>query len=283
MAKPIKRETIHANGIDIGIYTTDFENEYISLTDIAKYRSLEPRITIHNWLRGRDVVEFLGLWELLHNPDFKRIDFDAFKKDAGSNAYVFSIKDWTEKLGAIGLKTKSGRYGGGIYAHIDIAFEFASWISPEFKLYIIKDYQRLKKDENSRFSLNWNLNREISKLNYRIHTNAIKESLVPEKLTKEQINYKYSSEADMLNVALFGMTAREWREKNPRKKGNIRDDAAIHQLLILANMESYNAILIEQGMHQKERMPLLRKLVVQQLKTLEALDMNSLPGIEQHD
>lgn len=283
MTKPIKRETIHANGIDIGIYTTDFENEYISLTDIAKYRSLEPRITIHNWLRGRDVVEFLGLWELLHNPDFKRIDFDAFKKDAGSNAYVFSIKDWTEKLGAIGLKTKSGRYGGGIYAHIDIAFEFASWISPEFKLYIIKDYQRLKKDENSRFSLNWNLNREISKLNYRIHTNAIKESLVPENLTKEQINYKYSSEADMLNVALFGMTAREWREKNPRKKGNIRDDAAIHQLLILANMESYNAILIEQGMHQKERMPLLRKLVVQQLKTLEALDMNSLPGIEQHD
>lgn len=283
MTKPIKRETIHANGIDIGIYTTDFENEYISLTDIAKYRSIQPSITIHNWLRGRDVIDFLGLWESLHNPDFKLIEFDKFKENAGSNAYVFSIKDWTEKLGAVGLKTKSGRYGGGIYAHIDIAFEFASWISPEFKLYIIKDYQRLKKDENSRFSLNWNLNREISKLNYRIHTNAIKESLVPENLTKEQINYKYSSEADMLNVALFGMTAREWREKNPRKKGNIRDDAAIHQLLILANMESYNAILIEQGMHQKERMPLLRKLVVQQLKTLEALDMNSLPGIEQHD
>lgn len=283
MAKPMKKETIHANGIDIGIYTTDFENEYISLTDIAKYRSIQPSITIHNWLRGRDVIDFLGLWESLHNPDFKLIEFDKFKENAGSNAYVFSIKDWTEKLGAVGLKTKSGRYGGGIYAHIDIAFEFASWISPEFKLYIIKDYQRLKKDENSRFSLNWNLNREISKLNYRIHTNAIKESLVPENLTKEQINYKYSSEADMLNVALFGMTAREWREKNPRKKGNIRDDAAIHQLLILANMESYNAILIEQGMHQKERMPLLRKLVVQQLKTLEALDMNSLPGIEQHD
>lgn len=281
MAKPMKKETIHANGIDIGIYTTDFENEYISLTDIAKYRSIQPSITIHNWLRGRDVIDFLGLWESLHNPDFKLIEFDKFKENAGSNAYVFSIKDWTEKLGAVGLKTKSGRYGGGIYAHIDIAFEFASWISPEFKLYIIKDYQRLKKDENSRFSLNWNLNREISKLNYRIHTNAIKESLMPENLTKEQINYKYSSEADMLNVTLFGMTAREWREKNPGKKGNIRDDAAIHQLLILANMESYNAILIEQGMHQEERMPLLRKLVVQQLKTLEALDMNSLPGIEQ--
>ena len=160
---------------------------------------------------------------------------------------------------------------------------FSPLISPAFKLYIIKNYQRLKKDENSRFSLNWNLNREISKLNYRIHTNAIKESLIPENLTKEQINYKYSSEADMLNVALFGMTAKEWREKNPRKKGNIRDDAAIHQLLILANMESYNAILIEQGIDQEKRMPLLRKLVVQQLKTLETLDVSGLPRIEQPD
>ena len=156
IAKTIKRETIHAGGIDIGIYTTDFKNEFISLTDIAKYRSIDPRVTIHNWLRGRDVVEFLGLWEVLHNPDFKRIDFDTFKENAGSNAFVFSIRDWTEKLDAIGLFTKSGRYGGGIYAHIDIAFEFASWISPEFKLYLIKDYQRLKSDENSRLSLNRN-------------------------------------------------------------------------------------------------------------------------------
>ena len=160
--KPVKKETIHAVGIDIGIYTTDFKNEFISLTDIAKYRSIQPSITIHNWLRGRDVIEFLGLWEKLHNPDFKLIEFDRFKENAGSNAFVFSIKKWSEELGAIGLLTKSGRYGGGIYAHIDIAFEFVSWISPEFKLYIIKDYQRLKDDENSRLSLNWNLNREFA-------------------------------------------------------------------------------------------------------------------------
>lgn len=245
MAKTIKKETIHASGIDIGIYTTNFKNEFISLTDIARYKSIDPRITIHNWLRGRDVVEFFGLWEILHNPDFKRIDFDTFKEDAGTNAFVFSIKNWSDELGAIGLFTKSGRYGGGIYAHIDIAFEFASWISPEFKLYIIKDYQRLKSDENSRLSLNWNLNREIAKLNYRIHTDAIKENLVPPDLTSDQISYKYANEADLLNVALFGMTAKQWREKNSEKKGNIRDEATLNQLLVLANMESYNAMSIE--------------------------------------
>ena len=174
--KPIK-EIINAKGIEIGIYTTDFQNEYVSLTDIAKYRSIEPRITIHNWLRGRDIVEFLGLWEALHNPNFKRIDFDEFKKDAGSNAFVFSIKKWNEEMGAIGLISKSGRYGGGIYAHMDIALEFASWISPEFKLYIIKDYKRLKTSESSHLTLGWNLNREIAKLNYRIHTDAIKQNL----------------------------------------------------------------------------------------------------------
>ena len=277
MAKTIKRETIHAGGIDIGIYTTDFKNEFISLTDIAKYRSIQPSITIHNWLRGRDVVEFLGLWEVLHNPDFKLIDFDKFKEDAGSNAYVFSIKDWTEKLGAIGLLTRSGRYGGGIYAHIDIAFEFASWISPEFKLYIIKDYQRLKSDENSRLSLNWNLNREVAKLNYRIHTDAIKENLIPPDLTPEQISYKYANEADMLNVALFGKTAKQWRDENPDKKGNIRDDANLNQLLVLANMESYNAILIEQGKTMSERLVLLRDLAIRQMGTLARISTEHLP------
>lgn len=277
MAKAIKRETIHAGGIDIGIYTTDFKNEFISLTDIAKYRSIDPRVTIHNWLRGRDVVEFLGLWEILHNPDFKRIDFDTFKENAGSNAFVFSIKDWTEKLNAIGLFTKSGRYGGGIYAHIDIAFEFASWISPEFKLYIIKDYQRLKSDENSRLSLNWNLNREVAKLNYRIHTDAIKANLIPPDLTPEQISYKYANEADLLNVALFGKTAKQWREENPGKKGNIRDEANLNQLLVLANMESYNAILIEQGKLMSERLMLLRHLVVRQMQTLTRISTEHLP------
>ncbi len=276
MAKAIKKETIHAAGIDIGIYTTDFKNEFISLTDIAKYKSIQPSITIHNWLRGRDVVEFLGLWERLHNPDFKLIEFDKFKKDAGSNAYVFSIKEWTEVLGAIGLLTKSGRYGGGIYAHIDIAFEFASWISPEFKLYIIKDYQRLKQDENSRLSLNWNLNREIAKLNYRIHTDAIKDNLIPPELTPEQISYKYANEADLLNVALFGKTAKQWRDSNPEKKGNMRDEANLNQLLVLANMESYNAILIEQGKAMSERLVLLREFAVKQMKALAMVSMDGL-------
>ena len=283
MTKTIKKETIHAAGIDIGIYTTDFKNEFISLTDIARYKSIDPRITIHNWLRGRDVVEFLGLWEILHNPDFKRIDFDTFKEDAGTNAFVFSIKNWSDELGAIGLFTKSGRYGGGIYAHIDIAFEFASWISPEFKLYIIKDYQRLKSDENSRLSLNWNLNREIAKLNYRIHTDAIKENLVPPDLTSDQISYKYANEADLLNVALFGMTAKQWREKNSEKKGNIRDEATLNQLLVLANMESYNAILIEQGKTMSERLVLLRELAMKQMGTLSVVSTDAikrLPGGE---
>ena len=281
MLKTIKKGTIHATGIDIGIYTTDFKNEFISLTDIARYRSIDPRITIHNWLRGRDVVEFLGLWEILHNPDFKRIEFDTFKEEAGTNAFVFSIKDWTDKLGAIGLFTKSGRYGGGIYAHIDIAFEFASWISPEFKLYIIKDYQRLKKDENSRLSLNWNLNREIAKLNYRIHTDAIRDHLIPPELTQDQIFFKYANEADMLNVVLFGMTAKQWRDANSGKKGNIRDDANLNQLLVLANMESYNAILIGQGKTMSERIVLLRELAVKQMETLSMVNMDGikqLPG-----
>lgn len=276
--KPIK-EIINAKGIEIGIYTTDFQNEYVSLTDIAKYRRIEPRITIHNWLRGRDIVEFLGLWEALHNPNFKRIDFDAFKKDAGSNAFVFSIKKWNEEMGAIGLISKSGRYGGGIYAHMDIALEFASWISPEFKLYIIKDYKRLKTSESSHLTLGWNLNREIAKLNYRIHTDAIKDNLIPPELTPAQIAYTYADEADILNVALFGQTAKQWKNANPRKKGNMRDEATLQKLLVLANMESYNAILIEQGKPQSERLVLLRDLAVKQMQTLEALNFADLPQL----
>lgn len=279
MPAAVKRGTIHAGGLDIGIYTTDYRNEYISLTDIAKYRSIDPRVTIHNWLRGRDIVEFLGLWEVLHNPGFKRIEFDTFKENAGTNAFVFSIKDWTEKLGAIGLLTKSGRYGGGIYAHADIAFEFASWISPEFKLYIIKDYQRLKYDENSRLSLSWNLNREIAKLNYRIHTDAIKENLLPPDLTPEQISCTYANEADLINVALFGMTAKQWREANSGVKGNMRDYASLNQLLVLANMESYNALLIEQKKQQAERLKLLRELAVRQMKTLSGISLEKLPRL----
>ena len=186
-----------------------------------------------------------------------------------------------DELKAIGLVSKSGRYGGGIYAHIDIAFEFASWISPEFKLYIIKDYQRLKQDENSRLSLNWNLNREISKLNYRIQTDAIKDNLIPPELTQKQISYTYANEADLLNSVLFGKTAKQWREENPKLEGNVRDYASLQQLLVLANMESYNAILINQGCEQEERMKLLHDLAVQQMRTLSSLDMSGLPKIEE--
>ena len=274
------KETIHAKGIEIGIYTTDFENEYISLTDIARYRSSDPRITIHSWLRSRDIVEFLGLWEVLHNPDFKRSEFDTFKSDAGTNAFTFSIKGWNEILYGKGIITKSGRYGGGIFAHSDIALEFASWLSPEFKLYIIKDYKRLKNDENSRLSLNWNLNRELTKLNYHIHTDAIKENLILPDLTPAQKSFVYADEADLLNVALFGKTAKEWRMENPKKKDNIRDYATISQLLVLVNLESYNAILIEQGTEQGRRLELLRRTAIKQLTTINSLEipLSSLPN-----
>jgi hypothetical protein len=271
----IKKETINANGYEIGIYTTDFENEYISLTDIARYKSNEPASVIQNWMRNRDVIEFIGLWETLHNKDFKPLEFEGFKNEAGANAFTMSPKKWIEATNAIGIISKPGRYGG-TFAHSDIAFEFASWISAEFKLYIIKDYKRLKYEENSKLSLKWNLNREISKLNYKIQTNAIKESLVPPCLTSKQITCKYASEADLLNAVLFGKTAKEWRDENPNVSGNIRDYATLHQLLVLANMESYNAVLITQGKTQEERMQLLRELAVQQLNTLEKTNVNEL-------
>lgn len=278
MSKTVK-EVIHANGIDIRIYTTDFQNEYISLTDIAKYKNSEaPRFVIQNWMRNRDTIEFLGLWEILSNLDFNRVQFEAVKKDAGLNRFVMTPSRWCEEMNSIGIQSKAGRYGG-TYAHSDIAFEFASWISPEFKLYIIKDYKRLKYEENSRLSMNWNLNRELSKLNYRIHTDAIKANLIPPELTPAQISYTYASEADMLNVVLFGKTAKQWKDENQNEIGNIRDQATIYQLLVLSNMESYNAILIQQGTSQAERMKLLHELAVQQMKTMSTLDLKRLPGI----
>ncbi len=272
----IVKDTIHANGIDIGIYTQDFQNEFISLTDIARYKSDDPTAVIQNWMRNRDVIEFLGLWERLHNPDFNPLEFEGFRKQAGANAFTMSPKKWIEATKAIGIVSKAGRYGG-TYAHSDIVMSFATWISPEFQLYIMKDYRRLKTDENSRLSLNWNLNREISRLNYRIHTDAIKDNLIPPELTPAQVSYTYANEADMLNVVLFGRTAKQWKDENPTVKGNMRDVATLNQLLVLANLESYNAVLINQGMKQKERMELLRKLVVQQLQTLEAVNLNNLP------
>jgi len=276
----IIKDTIHANGIDIGIYTQDFENEFISLTDIARYKSEDPTAVIQNWMRNRDVIEFLGLWETLHNPNFNPLDFGGFKEQAGANAFTMSPKKWIEATDAIGIVSKSGRYGG-TFAHSDIAMSFATWISPEFQLYIMKDYRRLKTDENSRLSLNWNLNREISRLNYRIHTDAIRDNLIPPELTVSQISFTYASEADMLNVVLFGKTARQWNDENPSAKGNMRDEATLNQLLVLANLESYNAILINQGKNQRQRMELLRQLAVQQLRTLEAVELNNLPKLPQ--
>ena len=274
----VKKETIEAKGFAIQIYTEDFKNDYISLTDIARYKSDEPSDVIKNWMRRKDTIEFLGLWESLNNMNFNSVEFDRIKSEAGYNSFTLSPKKWVEKTGAIGIISKGGRYGGA-FAHTDIAFEFASWISAEFKMYVIQDYKRLKSDENSKLSLGWNLNREISKINYKIHTDAIKEYLL-EDLTNEQLSYKYASEADMLNVALFNKRAKQWREENSDLKGNMRDYASLNELLVLANMESYNAILIGKGMEQKERMVELRKLARTQLTSLEKLNNSGIKKLE---
>ena len=278
----VKKDTIEAKGFAIQIYTEDFKNDYISLTDIARYKNVhEPKDVVKNWLRVRDTIEFLGLWETIHNPSFKGVEFDSFRKEAGTNAFTLSPQRWIENTNAIGIVSKSGR-GGGTFAHPDIAMEFASWISAEFKLYLIQDYKRLKLDENSKLSLGWNLNREISKINYKIHTDAIKEYLLKD-LTNEQLSYKYASEADMLNVALFNKRAKQWYEENPDLKGNMRDYASLNELLVLANMESYNAILIGKGMEQKERMIELRKLARTQIVSLEKLNKKAIKKLEYFD
>ena len=267
----IKKEEITAKGFSIRVYTEDFKNDYISLTDIARYKNkYEPKDVVKNWLRVRDTIEFLGLWETINNPNFKGVEFDSFRKEAGANSFTLSPQRWVESTNAIGIVSRSGR-GGGTFAHPDIAMEFASWISAEFKLYLIQDYKRLKADENSKLSLSWNLHREISKINYKIHTDAIKEYLLDD-LTNEQLSFKYASEADMLNVALFNKRAKEWREENPDLKGNMRDYASLNELLVLANMESYNAILITKGLDQKERMIELRNLARTQMVSLEKLN-----------
>ena len=271
----IKKEKISAKGFDIEVYTEDFKNDYISLTDIAKYKNTDdPRFVIQNWMRNRNTLEFIGLWEVLNNPNFNRVQFDTFRSEAGLNRFTMTPGKWIESTDAVGIVSKAGRYGG-TYAHYDIAMEFASWLSPEFKLYIIQDYKRLKEDENSKLSLTWNLHREISKINYKIHTDAIKEYLLKD-LTDEQLSFKYASEADMLNVALFDKRANQWREENPDLKGNMRDYASLDELLVLANMESYNAILIEKGLEQKERMIELRNLAKTQLISLEKLNQSDI-------
>ena len=267
----VKKEIIEAKGFAIQIFTEDFKNDYLSLTDIAKYKNKEePNIVVANWLRNHSTIEYLGIWEKLNNVNFNPLEFEGFLSEAGTNAFTLSPLKWINAVNAIGLFVKLGR-GGGTFAHKDIALKFAAWLSPEFELYIIKDYQRLKNDENSRLSLPWNLRREISKINYRIHTDAIQAYLAGE-LTGEQLSFKYASEADLLNVALFNRTAKQWKEANRSRKGNIRDYASLNELLVLANMESYNAILIEKGLTQKERMIELRNLARAQLLSLEKIN-----------
>ena len=275
----VKKDTIEAKGFAIQVYTEDFKNDYISLTDIARYKNAEePNVVVANWMRNYNTIEYLGIWEQLNNLEFKPLEFEGFLEQAGSNAFTLSPQKWVNMTNAKGIYVKFGR-GGGTFAHKDIAFKFASWISAEFELYIIKDYQRLKDDENSRLSLGWNLNREISKINYKIHTDAIKEYLLKD-LTNEQLSYKYASEADMLNVALFNKRAKQWREENPDLKGNMRDYASLNELLVLVSMESYNAILIQKGMDQKERMIEFRKLARTQLMSLGKLNDSGIKKLE---
>lgn len=269
----MKKDTIKAKGFEIQVYTKHFKNDFVSLTDIARYKNTDdPRFVIQNWMRNRNTLEFIGLWEILNNSNFNRVQFDTFRTEAGLNRFTMTPSKWVESTNAFGIVSKPGRYGG-TYAHYDIAMEFASWISPEFKLYILQDYKRLKEIENSKLSLTWNVHREISKINYKIHTDAIKEYLLND-LTKEQLSYQYASEADMLNVALFNKSAKQWREENPELKGNIRDYASLNELLVLANMESYNAILISNGVGQKDRMIELRNLARKQLLSLANINKN---------
>ena len=270
MANKKIESVIHANGVDITVVTTvGNEEDYISLTDIAKYQDEDnPRYIIQNWMRNRNTIDYLGLWEELNNPNFNRVDFDAVKTEAGKNAFVMTPQKWVSITNAIGITSRSGRYGGGTYAHKDIAFEFASWISPEFKLYIIKDYQRLKEDEGHRLALDWNVKRILAKANYRIHTDAIKTNLIPPELPRVQQGYVYADEADVLNVALFGKTAKQWKQEHPDAKGNMRDYATIEQLLVLSNMENINALLIEQGVPQPERLAKLHETAIYQIETI---------------
>ncbi|MDO9224909.1 MAG: KilA-N domain-containing protein [Pseudomonadota bacterium] len=272
-----KKTIVNVQGAVIGIVQKG-NNDYISLTDIAKYKNLDHADdVIRNWLRNRNTLELLGVWERLNNPGFNPVEFDGIKTQAGLNSFTLTPKQWIEQTRAIGIVSQAGRYGG-TYAHKDIAFEFASWVSVEFKLYLIKEFQRLKDDENRRLSQAWNLNRTLSKLNYRIHTDAIREHLIPPEITPAQAAITYASEADLLNVALFGQTARQWRDANPALDGNMRDHADIEQLLVLANIEAMNAEFIHMNLAQGERLKRLNQIAIRQMRTLTAAPARVLPG-----
>lgn len=260
-----KNKTINVKGTEITIIEAN-KKDYISLTDMVK--GFGDDTMIYSWMRNRNTLEFLGIWEQMNNPSFKGNEFVTFKSQAGLNSFNLTPKKWIDATNAIGIFSKAGRYGGGTFAHKDLAFEFGSWLSPEFKLYLIREFQRLKDDENDRLKLTWNLNRTLSKVNYRIHTDAIKDHIIPAEITKQQANIIYANEADVLNMALFGKTAKQWRDENLKKEGNIRDYASIEQLLVLANIESMNAEFIRMELPQPERLIKLNRIAITQLKSL---------------
>lgn len=268
-----KSKKIEVRGKTILVYT-DKGDEYISLTDIARYKDAERSdYILQNWMRNRSAIEFIGLWELFNNPNFNSIEFDGIRNLAGSNSFALTPKRWIEKTGAIGVVSKTGRYGG-TFAHRDIAFEFASWLSAEFKFYLIKEFQRLKAEEQKQ--IGWSAKRELAKINYRIHTDAIRKNLIPAELTNQQINFVYADEADVLNVALFGMTAKEWRTANAGLRGNIRDYASINELICLSNMENLNAVFISEKLNQSERLVKLNRIAIQQMKILQETEGRKL-------
>ena len=278
-----KKQTIHINGSDIVVLKQNTD-DYISLTDMAKYKNAEATgIVISHWLSTRYALDYLGIFERLNNPNFNVTEFGNIRSEAGSNGFVLTVKQWVERTGAIGIISTPGRYGG-TYAHRDIALEFASWLSAELKYYMVRELQRLKADENDRHQLTWTLQRTLSKINYRIHTDAIKDVLLPPEVTRERANFKYASEADLLNVALFGQTAREWREVHPEDKGNIRDHATLEQLVVLSNLESINSVLIRQGISAPERLQQLNQIARTQMQSLldnaAMKQLRELPGAE---
>jgi hypothetical protein len=262
-----KRTSIEVQGGTVTVLSQN-QQDIFCLTDIAKFKNPDhPDDVIRNWLRTRSTVEFLGVWERLNNPSFNPVEFDGIRMQTGLNSFVLTPKQWIEKTGAVGITSSAGRYGG-TYAHKDIAFEFAAWVSVEFKFYLIKEFQRLKDDENDRLKLDWNLQRTLAKINYRIHTDAIKETLIPPSITKAQTALVYANEADLLNVALFGQTAKQWRDAHPDAEGNIRDHAPLEQLVVLTNLESLNSVLIRQGLPQPERLAMLNGIAITQMRTL---------------
>ena len=258
-----KNIKLEIKGVEV---TFTQQEDFICITDIAKFKNPEaPRDIIKNWMRNKNTIELLGLWEKLNNPNFKQVEFDLLRNEAGFNHFVLSPQKWISTTNAIGLQSKSGRYGG-TYAHIDIALEFASWVSVEFKFYLIKEFQFLKSQQTK--ELDWNIKRKLTKINYRIHTDAIKENLIPPNLTKKQISFVYANEADILNMALFGKTAKQWRDENPKEKGNIRDYANVSQLVCLANLENLNAVFINDGLEQSDRLLKLNQIAISQMKIL---------------